>query len=193
MENKKIRVGFVICGSFCTIAKAIESIEALQNAGYEVLPIMSDTAYATDTRFGAAADIIAKIENLTQKKIIHTIEAAEPIGPKKLCDILIIAPCTGNTLGKLAGGITDTAATMATKSHLRGGNPVLIALATNDGLGASAQNIAALKNTKHIFFVPIRQDDCIEKPNSLVADFDLLIPSIEDALQGKQSQPFFVV
>lgn len=184
-----ITVGFAFCGSFCTLEQAVRQLEKLSENGMNIIPIMSETTYATDTRFGAAKDFIDRIEGCCGKKIIHTIKDAEPIGPKKLLDALIIAPCTGNTIGKLALGITDTAVTMATKAHLRNARPVLIAAATNDALGASAKNIGLLLNSKHLFFVPMRQDDPIHKPNSLISDFDKIPEALEAALAEKQLQP----
>lgn len=189
MEKNKITVGYALCGSFCTFAKSIVQLHALVEAGYDVLPIMSQNAYSTDTRFGKADDFIWEIEDTCKKKIINTIVGAEPIGPKKMVDILVVSPCTGNTLSKLCNGITDTSVTMAAKSHLRIGRPVLIALATNDGLGACAQNIGKLINTKHIYFVPFSQDDPVNKQNSLVAHFDLLPEALEAALHETQLQP----
>ena len=148
------KIGFAVCGSFCTHKSAIEQIKKLCNLGYDVTPIVSETVFSTDTRFGKAEDFINAIEEATGKKCIHTIKDAEPIGPKALFDLLIIAPCTGNTLGKLANGITDTSVTMAAKAHLRNERPLLIAVSTNDALGASAKNIGALFNCKNIYFVP---------------------------------------
>lgn len=182
-------VGFAMCGSFCTFSKAIEQMKVLKEAGFNILPIMSFNAYTTDTRFGKALDIIERVEEIAENKIIHTISAAEPIGPKELCDVLLVAPCTGNTLGKLSAGITDTPVTMAVKSHLRINRPVVLTIATNDGLGASAQNIGKLMNTKNIFFTPFSQDDPIKKPNSLVAHFELIPEVIEKALIKTQLQP----
>lgn len=185
-------VGYALCGSFCTFSKTIPQIKELIKCGYRVLPIMSETAYNTDTRFGNKEEFISEIERITENKVIHTITEAEPIGPKKMCDLLIIAPCTGNTLSKLANGVTDTAVTMAAKSHLRIKRPVLLCIATNDGLGASAQNIGRLLNTKNIFFVPFSQDDPEKKPNSLVADFELIPVSAQFALESKQYQPVII-
>lgn len=182
-------VGYALCGSFCTFSKTIPQIKELINRGYKVLPIMSETAYNTDTRFGKAEEFISEIERITDNKVIHTIAGAEPIGPKKMCDLLIIAPCTGNTLSKLANGVTDTCVTMAAKSHLRIRRPVLLCIATNDGLGASAQNIGRLLNTKNIYFVPFGQDDPQKKPKSLVADFELIPEAAEFALENVQYQP----
>ena len=187
-----IRLGFAVCGSFCTHSAVPEQMQALIDLGFEITPILSETVYTTDTRFGKAEEFIKEIEEICNKSIIHTISAAEPIGPKSLLDILVIAPCTGNTLGKLANGITDTSVTMAAKSHLRILRPVLLCVATNDALGASAQNIGRLMNTKNIYFVPMRQDNCIKKPNSLVADFTKIEECAELALQGKQYQPVFI-
>ncbi len=187
----KASIGFAMCGSFCTFSRAIPQMERLVETGYSVIPIMSETAYSTDTRFGKAADFADKIEKLTGREIIHTIGAAEPIGPKKLCDLIVVAPCTGNTLAKLSHGVTDTAVTMAVKSHLRIQRPVLLCAATNDGLGATAQNLGRLLNTKNIFFVPMSQDDYVNKPNSLVAHFELLPECVQQALEGVQPQPVF--
>ena len=186
-----IKVGFAMCGSFCTFSKAIPQLKLLVESGYDFLPFMSETAYSTDTRFGKAEDIRKKIENICSKEIMHTIEKAEPIGPKKLTDIMIIAPCTGNTLSKLASSTTDTSVTMAAKSHLRSQRPILIALATNDGLAGSAKNMGTMLNRKNIYFVPMSQDDPIKKPTSLVAHFDLIIPAMEAAIIGYQIQPIF--
>ncbi len=186
---KGIRVGFAMCGSFCTFGKALPQMEELIRQGYEVLPIMSYHAYTTDTRFGKAGDFIERIEALCGRKIIAGIDTAEPIGPKGMTDIMVVAPCTGNTAAKLAHAVTDTPVTMAVKSHLRQSKPVLLCLATNDALGASAQNIGRLMNTRHYYFVPFGQDDPKKKPNSLVADFSRLIPALEAALQGRQLQP----
>ena len=183
-------VGFAMCGSFCTLSKALEQLESLRKA-YHVLPIMSRNTYETDTRFGQAADFIAKTEALCGHEVLHTIPACEPIGPKGLVDAMVVCPCTGNTLSKLALGITDTPVTMAVKSALRIGLPVVICLASNDALGASGQNMARLLNTKNIFFVPLGQDDPVKKPFSLVADFSQLQKTVENALQGKQVQPVF--
>lgn len=184
-----IRVGFAMCGSFCTFSKAIESIENLINKGVEIVPIMSYNAYSTDTRFGRAKEHIEKIENLCSRKIICTLSGAEPIGPKKIIDALIIEPCTGNTLAKLASGIADTPVTLSAKSNLRNSNPVIIAVSTNDALGNAAKNIGALQNAKNIYFVPYRQDDPVKKPNSLVADFSMTYDTLIEALDGKQIQP----
>lgn len=190
---KKAAVGFALCGSFCTFKKAVPQIKKLIDLGYSVVPIMSETAYSTDTRFGDARDFIDEIEKICGREIIHTITAAEPIGPKKLLDVLVIAPCTGNTLGKMANGITDTSVTLAAKAHLRNRRPVIIAVSTNDALGASAKNIGLLMNCKNIYFVPMRQDDCEQKPNSVVADFTLIPETVKTVLEnGEQMQPVLI-
>lgn len=187
----KATIGFAMCGSFCTFSKALSQMEKLVEQGYKVLPIMSQNAYETDTRFGRAEEMVKRAEDITGEKVMHTSVMTEPIGPKKMCDLLLIAPCTGNTLAKLCLGVTDTSVTMATKSHLRILRPVLLCVATNDALGASAQNIGRLLNTKNIYFVPLSQDDCIKKPNSLVADFNKIPQCVEAALRGEQVQPVF--
>ena len=186
-----IKVGFAMCGSFCTFSKAIPQMKNLIEKGYDVIPIMSRTAYSIDTRFGKASDIVSEVEEICGHKIIKTIDEAEPLGPKHLIDIMLIAPCTGNTLSKISNAITDTTVTMAAKSHLRQQKPLIIALATNDALGASAQNLGKMLNVKYVYFVPISQDDPINKPNSLVAHFDLIEQTIESALKGEQIQPIF--
>lgn len=186
-----ITFGFAMCGSFCTFAKTIEEMKKIAEAGFDILPIMSQNAYATDTRFGAAADFVRQVEEICQKKVIKSIVEAEPIGPKKMADLMIVAPCTGNTLGKIANGITDTSVTMAVKSTLRIGRPVLLAPATNDALAATAQNIGKLLNTKNIYFVPMRQDDPVKKPFSIVADFQQIFPAAMAALENRQMQPVY--
>lgn len=183
-------IGFAMCGSFCTLKTVITQIHELKKLNYNIVPIMSETTYETDTRFGKAKDFIEEIESVCSRSIIHTIASAEPIGPKALLDLLIIAPCTGNTLAKLAVGIADTSVTMAAKSHLRNKRPVLIAVSTNDGLGGAAKNIGQLMNYKNIFFVPFSQDDPENKQNSLIADFSQIPDAVNLALKGKQSQPF---
>lgn len=187
----KATIGFAMCGSFCTFSKALPQMQKLVELGYKVLPIMSQNAYSTDTRFGRAEEMVKKAEEITGERVLHTSVQTEPIGPKKMCDLLVIAPCTGNTLAKLSLGVTDTSVTMAAKSHLRILRPVLICLATNDALGASAQNIGRLLNTKNIYFVPMKQDDYIKKPNSLVADFEKIPMCVELALKNEQLQPVF--
>jgi dipicolinate synthase subunit B len=189
---KDVRVGFALCGSYCTFENAISALEDVCGDYRDVTPIMSENAYATDTRFGRAADFNEQIEKITGKKIIKTIEEAEPIGPKALLDILVIAPCTGNTLAKIANGVTDTSVTMAAKAHLRNSRPLLIAVSTNDGLSGNAANIGALLNRKNVYFVPFYQDDPKKKPTSLMADLCILSEAIDAALEGRQLQPLII-
>ena len=186
---RELTLGFAMCGSFCTLEKAFEQLRRTSAAGYQLVTIMSDKDYGTDTRFGRASDFIWEAEDICGRKVIHTIAGAEPLGPKRMIDALVIAPCTGNTLAKLAHGITDTPVTMAAKSCLRIGLPVVLCAATNDALAASAQNIGRLMNTKNVYFVPLRQDDPEQKPTSAVSDFELLLPAVEAALKGRQLQP----
>ncbi len=187
MINKK-RLGFAVCGSFCTFEKVLAEMEKLAQI-YDITPIMSEGASSTDSRFGRAEDFIKRITEICGKEPITTIAGAEPIGPKALLDVLLIEPCTGNTLGKLANGITDTAVTMAAKAHLRNGRPLVIAVSTNDALGASARNIGTLMNAKNIYFVPMGQDSPKGKPASMVAHFEKSAEAVEEALFGKQIQP----
>ena len=187
MENKK-RLGLALCGSYCTYEKLFQAAEKLAET-YDLIPIMSENAAETDTRFGTATEHIKRLMLLSGHKVVTTIAEAEPLGPAQPMDALLIAPCTGNTLAKLSHGITDTAVTMAAKAHLRNGRPVIIALSTNDGLSGSAENIARLLNRKHFYFVPFRQDDPAKKPRSLQADFSLLEEAVRAALQGRQLQP----
>lgn len=182
-------IGFALCGSFCTLKRVIEEMKNLKSLNYNIIPIFSEIVYSTDTRFFNANELIKNVEEICENKVIHTIKEAEPIGPKSLLDLLIIAPCTGNTLGKLALGITDTSVTMAAKAHLRNEKPLLIAPSTNDALGASAKNIGLLHNTKNIYFVPYGQDAPDSKHSSCVADFTLIPKAVESALSGIQLQP----
>ena len=192
MKIKDKRIGFVLTGSFCTFKHTIPQIKKIVEEGGIVIPIMSRNAYNMDTKFGTAQEFIKEIEEITNKEIIHTIQGAEPIEPKGLTDILIIAPATGNTIGKLANGITDDVGIMATKSHLRNNNPVVIAISTNDGLAGSAENIGKLLNRNNYFFVPFRQDNPITKPRSLVFDPKYIIPTLEKALEKEQVQPILI-
>ncbi len=192
MNLSGLDVGFAVTGSFCTMAKALEQVEQLAGAGVNVFPVMSEMAASTDTRFGSADYFKSQLSDITGNQIICTIKDAEPIGPKKLFDALIIAPCTGNTLSKLAAGITDSSVTMAAKAHLRNGRPLLIAISTNDALGASYRNIGQLLNVKNIFFVPYGQDDPIKKQTSMIADFSMIKPALEAALSGVQLQPVII-
>ena len=192
MELKNKKIGFAMTGSFCTFSKTIEELKKIVKTGAKVIPIMSYNSYNLDTRFGKASDFINEIESITGEKIIHTIQEAEPIGPKKMTDITVIAPATGNTIAKLANGIIDGPVTMATKSHLRNNNPVVIAISTNDALSGSAENIGKLLNRKHYYFVPFRQDNPITKPRSLVYDFGYLQKTIEYALENEQIEPIIL-
>ncbi len=187
MEN--ITLGYAFCGSFCTIKKSLEALRELAKNDIKIKPIMSSIVYTTDTRFGKASELIEEVEDICGEKIIHDIAAAEPIGPKNLLDIIVVSPCTGNTIAKTALGVTDTPVTMAVKAHLRNNKPVVLAIATNDALGASAKNIGLLHNTNNIYFVPYRQDDPFGKNNSLVCDFSLIPKTVEEALKGRQTQP----
>lgn len=188
---KKPTFGFAMCGSFCTFEKVIDEMRSIVKSGYDLLPIMSQNASSIDTRFGRADDFLWEVEDICGKSVLKTITDTEPIGPKKLVDLMIVAPCTGNTLGKLANGITDTSVTMAVKSCLRIGLPVVLALATNDALAASAQNLGRLLNVKNIFFVPMKEDNPEKKPFSLNADFSKILPTALSALEGRQFQPVF--
>lgn len=183
-----MNVGFALCGSFCTYAQVFPIMELLSR-DYSLTPIFSQVSYTTDSRFGTAAEHIETVRELCGREPLHTIAQVEPIGPKKLFDILVISPCTGNTLAKLAHGIADGPVTMAAKSHLRNGRPVLIAVSTNDALGAAAENIGRLMARKHFYFVPFSQDDALGKPTSMVADFTKIPQALEAALEGKQIQP----
>ena len=187
----KIRLGFAMCGSFCTFKLVLEELERLAK-DYDITPIMSQGAAFTDTRFGKAEDFRRRVTEICGREPITTIADAEPIGPRALLDALVIEPCTGNTLGKLANGITDTPVTMAAKAHLRNGRPLVLAVSTNDALGASARNIGTLMNAKNIFFVPVRQDSPRGKPASLVADFSETAAAIKSALEGRQTQPLLL-
>lgn len=187
----KIRLGFAMCGSFCTFKLVLEELERLAK-DYDITPIMSQGAAFTDTRFGKAEDFRRRVAEICGREPITTIADAEPIGPRALLDVLVIEPCTGNTLGKLANGITDTPVTMAAKAHLRNGRPVVLAVSTNDALGASARNIGTLMNAKNIFFVSMRQDSPRGKPASLVADFSETAAAIKSALEGRQTQPLLL-
>ncbi|MBE6715397.1 MAG: dipicolinate synthase subunit B [Ruminococcaceae bacterium] len=186
---KKINIGFALCGSFCTFSEVLPEMKNLADEGHNIIPIMSFNAFSTDTRFGKAQEFRSRIEDISNNKIIATINEAEPIGPKKLLDILIIEPCTGNTLAKLANGIADTPVTLAAKSHLRNSRPVLIAVSSNDALAGAAKNIGHLMNYKNVFFVPLRQDDHINKPASVVADFTKTSQAMYKALENIQMQP----
>ena len=192
MELKDKKIGFTLTGSFCTFQKVIPKIKEIKKLGADIIPIMSFNSYNLDTKFGKAKDFIDEIEEITKKKIIHTIQDAEPIGPKKMTDIMIIAPCSGNTMAKLACDIIDTPATMAAKSHLRNNRPLVIAPSTNNGLSGNAENIGKLLNRENYYFVPFRQDNPITKPRSIVFDAEYIIKTIEYALEGEQISPILI-
>ena len=184
-----IRLGFALCGSFCNAARAVAAAEACACAGASLLPVVSEHFASIPTRFGTPEDFLTPLQALSGGRLIRTIAEAEPIGPKNLTDVLAVCPCTGNLLAKLSAGITDGTVPMAVKSHLRGGKPVILCIATNDGLAASARNLGDLLNRRHFYFVPFGQDDPAGKPASLVADFSLLPETVAAALQGIQLQP----
>ena len=183
-------VGYAICGSFCTHKRTLEALERVARR-FDVTPILSPAALKTDTRFGTARELTEKVTALSGRNIVSDIVSAEPLGPAEPLDLLIIAPCTGNTLSKIAHGISDTAVTMAAKAHARGNGAVLIALASNDAMSANLANIATLLNRKGFYFVPMVQDDPVMKPHSLVADFDMIDEAIDAALEDRQLRPLF--
>lgn len=193
MSLSGLKIGFGMCGSFCTFEKAFQAAETLSRTGADIIPIMSFNASNISTRFGTAEQNRTKLKDICGHDIIDSIEAAEPIGPKKLLDILVVAPCTANTLAKLALGITDTPVTMAVKSHLRNSKPVVIAVSTNDALAGCAKNIGMLQNYKNYYFVPYSQDNFQSKPNSIVSDFSKIPETIEAAIEGRQLQPILAV
>lgn len=184
-------IGFALCGSFCTFSRVFPVMEALSKE-YTLTPIFSPAAYSINSRFGTAASHVQRATDICGASPLHTIQEVEPIGPKKLLDALVIAPCTGNTLAKLAHGIADTAVTMAAKSHLRNGRPVIVAVSTNDALSGAAENIGRLLVRKNYYFVPFGQDDALQKPSSMVADFEQIPQTLSLALQGKQIQPLLL-
>lgn len=185
-------IGFAMCGSFCTLAESSIQMQKLKDRGYEMIPIMSDAVFSTDTRFGKCDYWRNKVKEITNKEIIHTIFDAEPLGPKISLDCLIICPCTGNTLAKIANGITDTPVCMAAKAHLRSDRSLVIALASNDAMSGNLKNISTLLSRKNVYFVPMLQDDPANKPHSLVADFSQLSSTVELAMQGKQIRKLFL-
>ena len=185
-------IGFAMCGSYCTHKKALDELSLLLEKGYDIQPIISENVSVTSTRFGEAEMLISSLEKMCGREVVRTVVDAEPLGPKKPLDALIICPCTGNTLAKMSVGITDTAVTMAAKAHLRGDKPLVIALASNDAMSANMKNIGTMLNRKHVYFVPMLQDDPEKKPHSLVADFSLLYPTFEGALAGKQYRKLFL-
>ena len=185
-------IGYAICGSFCTHAVTLTVIRELKKRGEDILPIVSETVYTTDTRFGKAADLLWEVQDITGHEIIHTVKDAEPLGPSIHLESLIIAPCTGNTLAKMARGITDGTVTMAAKAHLRSDRPLLIALASNDAMSANLASISAMLQRKSVYFVPMRQDDPEKKPHSLIADFSKVSDSLDAMREGRQLRPLFV-
>lgn len=189
MKLSGCNVGFGITGSFCTFDKIKTQIKVLKDEGANIIPVYSFNAYNLDNRFTEAAKFVDEIKNITDSYDIHTIQAAEPVGPKKLFDIMIIAPCTGNTAAKLCNGIVDTPVLMAAKAHMRNNRPLVISISTNDALGINFKSIGSLMVMKNIFFVPFGQDDYVTKPNSMVADVSLIGKTLEEALEGKQLQP----
>ena len=193
LQNMKsgLKIGLALCGSYCTYEKVLTAAERLAGE-CELTAIMSETAAATDSRFGKAEAFIGRLEAMTGKPVMRSITAAERVGPGKLFDVIVVAPCTGNTLAKLANGITDTAVTMAVKAHLRNGRPVVIAMSTNDALSGGAGNVAALLNRKNYYFVPFGQDDPVGKPTSLAADFARIEETVEAAMEGRQVQPLLL-
>lgn len=189
---KEATLGFAMCGSFCTFRAVLQQLQRLREEFAHIIPIMSENSYTTDTRFGTAAEFRQTMEDICGQSVLHTIAQTEPIGPKKLLDALIVAPCTGNTLAKLANGVADTSVTLACKAHLRNERPLILAVSTNDGLGANGANLGRLLARKHVYFVPFGQDAPIAKPCSLVADFSKLGETVHAALEGKQIQPMLL-
>lgn len=187
----KLKIGIALCGSYCTYDKVMKAIKNLSEI-YDIVPIMSENSASTDSRFGKAEEFKAMLREYSGKEIIQTIYDAEPIGPKGILDVLVIAPCTGNTVAKIAHGITDSSVTMAAKAQLRNERPVIIAISTNDGLAANAVNIGTLLNRKNMYFVPFSQDNPKKKPTSLVADFDMIHDTIQEAVNGRQIQPILL-
>jgi dipicolinate synthase subunit B len=192
MSQIKQTIGFALCGSYCTHAQALAQLDALLARGYDVVPIVSERVWETDTRFGTAQALRQSLYAKCGNEVVHTIRDAEPLGPARPLSALVICPCTGNTLAKLAAGVTDSAVCMAAKAHLRSDRPLLIALASNDAMSANLQNIATLLNRKNVFFVPVRQDDPTSKPHSLVADFVQVPTALEQALAGRQMRKLFL-
>ena len=185
-------IGYALCGSFCTLSKSVQVLSRLKKDGYDILPIMSEIAAETDTRFGKASDFQWQIEDICGRRIVRTVPDAEPLGPSIPLEALIICPCTGNTLAKMANGITDTPVCMAAKAHLRSDRPLVITLASNDALSANLRNIGTLLSRKNVYFTPLCQDDPVSKPHSLVADFDKVPDALRAALEGRQLRPLFL-
>ena len=189
---EKPRIGFAITGSFCTHEKILEVIKELTDKGYTIYPIVSESTFETNTRFGAAKDFLEALEDITGNKALATIVEVEPTGPQNLFDVIVVAPCTGNTLAKIANGINDTPVTMAVKAHVRNHKPVVVGISTNDAMGLNFKNLATLFAAKNFFFVPFGQDDPIKKPKSLVADWAKIVETLEFALRGEQIQPALI-
>ena len=189
MDLHGLVAGFAVTGSFCTMNEALAQAENLVSKGINLVPIMSDSVYNTDTRFGSSEFFKKRLYEICGREVICSVKEAEPIGPKRLLDALIIMPCTGNTMAKIANGITDTPVTMSAKSHMRNGRPVILAIAANDALGANAKNLGLLLNTKNIYFVPFSQDDPEKKANSLISQYSLIKDTLKEALAGRQIQP----
>lgn len=192
MSLQGIRIGYCLCGSFCTFDKSFKAARRLTELGAQLFPVMSYNSAGLSTRFGSSQQNIETLETIAGRPVIKTIVDAEPIGPEKMCDVMVVSPCTANTLAKLALGITDTPVTMAVKSHLRNGLPVVVAISTNDALAGCAKNIGILQNYRNYYFVPYKQDNFEKKPNSIVADFELIPQTVEQALVGKQIQPLIL-
>ena len=192
MSLQGIRIGYCLCGSFCTFEKSFKAAKTLADMGAMLIPVMSYNSAGLSTRFGTSEENISKLEAIAGRPVIKSIVDAEPIGPQKMCDVMVVAPCTANTLAKLALGITDTPVTMAVKSHLRNGLPVVVAISTNDALAGCAKNIGLLQNYRNYYFVPYKQDNYEKKPNSIVADFDMIPETVQAALIGKQIQPMIL-
>lgn len=187
--TKSKNLGICITGSFCTFKQILEEIKKIKHEGYNIIPIVSEATKTFDTRFYKASDFISELEEITQNKIVDTIVDAEPLGPKNMIDLMIVAPCTGNTLSKLANSITDNAVTMAVKAHMRNHKPVVIGISSNDVLGVNLGNLAVMLNQKNVFFVPFGQDDPIKKPKSIISDYSLILDTIKNAEEGRQIQP----
>ena len=185
-------IGYAMCGSFCTLSRSLEIMRSLVESGRDVIPIMSPIVYSTDSRFTVAGTFREQVRAVSGRDIVHTVEEAEPLGPRTPLEALIIAPCTGNTMAKIANGITDTSVTMAAKAHLRCDRPLLIALASNDAMSQNLPNLSRLLERKGVYLVPMRQDDPIHKPHSLVADFSLIGECLDAALAGEQRRPLFL-
>ncbi|MFA6860291.1 MAG: dipicolinate synthase subunit B [Clostridia bacterium] len=188
----KSTLGFAITGSFCTFSKILVEMKNLIDEGYKIVPIFSYTVAKTDTRFFIASDFRQKVVEITQNEPIDTLTSAEPLGPKGIIDVMVVAPCTGNTLSKISLAITDTPVTMAVKAHLRNNKPVVIGLSSNDAMGLNLKNLGTLMQAKNVYFVPFGQDDFLKKPNSLISDLRLIGPTVEKALQGQQLQPVII-